>query len=42
MVAKKVSAAKTGPRRILVGTASWADPGFTDWYPRGLPAREMR
>jgi uncharacterized protein YecE (DUF72 family) len=25
--------------RILVGTASWADPGFVeDWYPRGLPA----
>src|SRR3954451_16265037 len=28
------------PRRILVGTASWADPGFTDWYPPGLPARD--
>ena len=26
---------------ILVGTASWADPGFVDeWYPEGLPARE--
>ena len=27
--------------RILVGTSSWADPGFVeDWYPRGLPARD--
>jgi uncharacterized protein YecE (DUF72 family) len=27
--------------RILVGTSSWADPGFVeDWYPRGMPARE--
>ena len=27
--------------RILVGTSSWADPGFIeDWYPRGLPARD--
>ena len=27
--------------RIVVGTSSWADPGFVeDWYPRGLPARE--
>jgi uncharacterized protein YecE (DUF72 family) len=27
--------------RILVGTASWADPGFiADWYPEGLPARK--
>jgi uncharacterized protein YecE (DUF72 family) len=26
---------------IVVGTSSWADPGFVeDWYPRGLPARE--
>ena len=26
---------------ILVGTSSWADPGFVaDWYPRGLPARD--
>jgi uncharacterized protein YecE (DUF72 family) len=29
------------PGRILVGTSSWADPGFVeDWYPRGLPARD--
>jgi len=27
--------------RILVGTSSWADPGFVeDWYPRGMPARD--
>jgi uncharacterized protein YecE (DUF72 family) len=26
---------------ILVGTASWADPGFVEeWYPDGLPARD--
>ncbi|MFL5341490.1 MAG: DUF72 domain-containing protein [Gemmataceae bacterium] len=29
------------PGRILVGTASWTDPGFiADWYPKGLPARD--
>jgi uncharacterized protein YecE (DUF72 family) len=29
------------PGQILVGTASWADPGFVDeWYPEGLPAEE--
>src|SRR5262249_31235388 len=27
--------------RILVGTASWTDPGFAaDWYPPKLPAKE--
>ena len=27
--------------RILVGTSSWADPGFVkEWYPPGLPAKE--
>ena len=27
--------------RIVVGTSSWADPGFVaDWYPPGLPVRE--
>jgi len=27
--------------RIVVGTSSWADPGFVaEWYPRGMPARE--
>jgi uncharacterized protein YecE (DUF72 family) len=26
---------------ILVGTSSWADPGFVkEWYPRGMSARE--
>lgn len=26
---------------IVVGTSSWADPGFVEhWYPQGLPARE--
>lgn len=35
---------KTGQadaKRILVGTASWSDPGFVEaWYPKGLPAGE--
>src|ERR671914_941066 len=27
--------------RIVVGTSSWADPGFVEeWYPPGMPARE--
>jgi uncharacterized protein YecE (DUF72 family) len=27
--------------RILVGTSSWADPGFVDaWYPSGMPSRD--
>jgi uncharacterized protein YecE (DUF72 family) len=27
--------------RVIVGTSSWADPGFVeDWYPSGMPARE--
>jgi uncharacterized protein YecE (DUF72 family) len=27
--------------RIVVGTSSWADPGFiAEWYPPGLPARD--
>ncbi|HEY1275957.1 MAG TPA: DUF72 domain-containing protein [Thermoleophilaceae bacterium] len=27
--------------RILVGTSSWADPGFIkEWYPQGMPARD--
>jgi uncharacterized protein YecE (DUF72 family) len=27
--------------RIVVGTSSWADPGFVEeWYPQGLPARD--
>jgi uncharacterized protein YecE (DUF72 family) len=29
------------PGRILVGTSSWADPGFVeDWYPRGMASRD--
>jgi uncharacterized protein YecE (DUF72 family) len=29
------------PGRILVGTSSWADPGFVkEWYPHKLPAKE--
>jgi uncharacterized protein YecE (DUF72 family) len=28
-------------RRIVVGTSSWADPGFVEeWYPPDLPARD--
>ncbi|HSH37698.1 MAG TPA: DUF72 domain-containing protein [Chthoniobacterales bacterium] len=31
----------TEPGRILVGTASWADPGFIErWYPKGMPAAD--
>jgi uncharacterized protein YecE (DUF72 family) len=27
--------------RIVVGTSSWADPGFVEaWYPPGMPARD--
>ena len=27
--------------QIVVGTSSWADPGFVEeWYPEGLPARD--
>jgi uncharacterized protein YecE (DUF72 family) len=29
------------PGRILVGTSSWADPGFVkEWYPPDVPAKE--
>jgi uncharacterized protein YecE (DUF72 family) len=29
------------PGRIVIGTSSWADPGFVEaWYPPGLAARE--
>ena len=32
-----MAAAKGG--KILVGTASWSDPGFVErWYPKGMPA----
>jgi uncharacterized protein YecE (DUF72 family) len=31
----------TGGGRILVGTASWSDPGFVEhWYPKGMRAHE--
>lgn len=34
-----MSASKSG--NILVGTASWSDPGFVErWYPKGMPAGE--
>jgi uncharacterized protein YecE (DUF72 family) len=34
-------AGKATKRRILIGTASWSDPGFVaDWYPAGMPAAE--
>jgi uncharacterized protein YecE (DUF72 family) len=27
--------------RVVIGTSSWADPGFVEeWYPPGMPARE--
>jgi uncharacterized protein YecE (DUF72 family) len=27
--------------RLVIGTSSWADPGFVEeWYPPGMPARE--
>ncbi len=29
------------PAKVLIGTASWSDPGFVaDWYPKRLPASE--
>src|SRR5437763_774888 len=28
--------------RIVIGTSSWADPGFVEeWYPRGLAQKEL-
>jgi uncharacterized protein YecE (DUF72 family) len=36
---KAKSAPKSVSARILVGTASWSDPGFVEhWYPRKMPA----
>ena len=33
------SAAKAKSAKILVGTASWSDPGFVEhWYPKKMPA----
>jgi uncharacterized protein YecE (DUF72 family) len=40
MAVKKPRRKAVHDPHILVGTASWADPGFTDWYPEGLPARQ--
>ena len=29
------------PGQIVIGTSSWADPGFVEhWYPEGMPARD--
>jgi uncharacterized protein YecE (DUF72 family) len=37
----KRSSGKTETGKILVGTASWSDPGFVErWYPKKMPARE--
>ncbi len=39
-VTRDVSRSKTNDR-ILVGTASWSDPGFVEhWYPKKMPAGE--
>jgi uncharacterized protein YecE (DUF72 family) len=35
------SAAKKETGKILIGTASWSDPGFVErWYPKGMRASE--
>jgi hypothetical protein len=35
------SGAKANSGKILVGTASWSDPGFVShWYPKKMPAGE--
>ena len=37
----KRSSGKTETGKILVGTASWSDPGFVErWYPKKMPAGE--
>jgi len=37
----KSSSGKIEPGKILVGTASWSDPGFVErWYPKKMPAGE--
>ena len=39
MAAKGTTETTSG--RILVGTASWSDPGFVEfWYPKGMPATD--
>jgi uncharacterized protein YecE (DUF72 family) len=36
---KAKSAPKSSSSKILVGTASWSDPGFVEhWYPKKMPA----
>ena len=40
-IVKAKSAPKNPPSNILVGTASWSDPGFVEhWYPKKMPAGE--
>ena len=37
----KTESAKSASGKILVGTASWTDPGFIErWYPKKMPAHE--
>jgi uncharacterized protein YecE (DUF72 family) len=37
----KRSSGKKEAGKILVGTASWSDPGFVKrWYPKKMPAGE--
>jgi uncharacterized protein YecE (DUF72 family) len=37
----KRSSGKIEPGKVLVGTASWSDPGFVErWYPKKMPAGE--
>ena len=37
----ETSAAKKSVGKILIGTASWSDPGFVErWYPKKMPAHE--
>jgi uncharacterized protein YecE (DUF72 family) len=37
----KRSSGKTETGKIIVGTASWSDPGFVErWYPKKMPAGE--
>jgi uncharacterized protein YecE (DUF72 family) len=41
MMAKKETADDEHSNRVLVGTASWSDPGFVEhWYPKKMPAGE--
>ncbi|MFN2508035.1 MAG: DUF72 domain-containing protein [Chthoniobacterales bacterium] len=35
------SPSRSAPGKVLVGTASWSDPGFVErWYPQGMPAAD--